>query len=390
MAIKQDKNGLWYYRIRYKDHYGKWHEKKKIGFARKKDAKEAEDKERIRLKESPQNSMTFKELYYDYLNYSSSRMKESTLQTTKYKIDKQVLPYFSDMKISKIRTIDIKNWQDELNKQNYSIKYKRGIFNCLTKILNYGIKYHGLKENVAVLNGNFANPNIIEKEMEIWTLEEFNKFINVIPENDEKSLIFKSLYTLIFWTGCRRGEAQALTWNDVANDFTHLMINKTCSHKIKGKSYVITPPKTKSSIRKVKLTKQVQDILYRLYEQEKQRDGFSNRCFIFGFDKPIADTTIEARKNKYCKQAKVKQIRIHDFRHSHASILIARGNSIVRVARRLGHSDIAMTLNTYSHLLPDDEDDLIEDINSIENESVPATNLPQKPQKSTIKGQLLN
>ena len=84
----------------------------------------------------------------------------------------------------------------------------------------------------------------------------------------------------------------------------------------------------------------------------------------------IRSTIDELKKQKYLKIeiskiAKVKKIRIHDFRHSHASLLLSYGIPITVISKRLGHSDINMTLNTYSHLIPKDEDKAIDIINKI-------------------------
>ncbi len=82
-----------------------------------------------------------------------------------------------------------------------------------------------------------------------------------------------------------------------------------------------------------------------------KRKNYSASWFIFGSEKPLSRTSIERVKNKAIKMARIKKIRLHDFRHSHASNLIGEGMDIVAVSRRLGHSNIEMTLNTYTHLL---------------------------------------
>ena len=84
---------------------------------------------------------------------------------------------------------------------------------------------------------------------------------------------------------------------------------------------------------------------------------------MFGGDKPIATTTLERKKNKYCKLAKVKQIRIHDFRHSHATILYKKNVQIKLIQQRLGHNNINTTLNTYVHTDEMQEKRLINVIN---------------------------
>ena len=78
--------------------------------------------------------------------------------------------------------------------------------------------------------------------------------------------------------------------------------------------------------------------------------NFNDNFYIFGGTNPLAPTTIERKKNKYCKIAGVKQIRIHDFRHSHASMLYSGNVNIKYIQERLGHADISTTLNTYVHL----------------------------------------
>ena len=91
---------------------------------------------------------------------------------------------------------------------------------------------------------------------------------------------------------------------------------------------------------------------------------FNDDWFVFGGLKPLVPTTIGRKRDMYCKKLGVKKIRIHDFRHSHASLLISKGVPITMISKRLGHSNIEMTFNTYAHLIPEDEDKAI---NALEN-----------------------
>ena len=95
------------------------------------------------------------------------------------------------------------------------------------------------------------------------------------------------------------------------------------------------------------IPKKLVESLKILKEQAKKKKYFSEEWFIFGDELPFKETTIQVRKNKYCKQAGVKQIRIHDFRHSCASFLIQHGASIVLVSKYLGHSKISITLGLW-------------------------------------------
>ena len=89
--------------------------------------------------------------------------------------------------------------------------------------------------------------------------------------------------------------------------------------------------------------------------------------FTFGNINPLAPTTIQNHENKNCKLAEVKQTRIHDFRHSCASLLINNGANITMVARYLGHAKIDETLNTYSHMFKNKLDDIVGTINRLNN-----------------------
>lgn len=369
MSVHKDEaTGKWYYRFKYRDsNTNKRREKSKFGFNKRTDARiaEADARKLIANQEYMPNDITFKELFEEYLKYSENTVKLTTIATIKQKINKHVMSYFESKKINNISVNDIRIWQNEMNRKNYSIKYLTSIFNALTTVLNYGVKYHNLNVNVAIKNGNFKDPNTLKKEMEVWSLDEFNRFNNSIIIKTEIDLIYKVFYNFLYWTGSRRGEAKALTWEDITNSFYTITINKTCTSKIKDIPYLITPPKTKSSIRTISLPKTLILLLEELYKQEIKRDGFSKKHFVFGFDKPLSDTTIETKKNKYCELANIKKIRIHDFRHSHASLLIYEGLNIVEVAKRLGHSDISMTLNTYSHLMPNSDDKLINTLDNL-------------------------
>lgn len=103
-------------------------------------------------------------------------------------------------------------------------------------------------------------------------------------------------------------------------------------------------------------------LLLKKHEQ-KQYKNFSQEWYVFGNDLPIHKDTIRRRKNANCKEAGVKQIRVHDFRHSCASFLINYGASITLVAKYLGHTKIDETLNTYSHMYQNKLEDIVKLIN---------------------------
>lgn len=163
--------------------------------------------------------------------------------------------------------------------------------------------------------------------------------------------------------GMRKGEIYALQWTDIKDGY--ISITKSIAQKLKGGDR-ITPPKNKSSIRTVQIPNPLQIILDEHYERCKAViQDFSVNMYICGGFRPVRDTSLEKMNKKFAELAAVKKIRIHDFRHSHASLLANEGINIQEIARRLGHSDISMTWNTYSHLYPREEERAIKILNKI-------------------------
>ena len=116
------------------------------------------------------------------------------------------------------------------------------------------------------------------------------------------------------------------------------------------KNFHFADPKTKSSIRVLPIAKVLLNDLKMFKIEEEKAPGFNNNYFICGDAFPICSHTIADWKNTICKKADVKQIRIHDFRHSCASLLINNGATVPTVSKFLGHTKIEETLNTYIHL----------------------------------------
>ncbi len=302
------------------------------------------------------DELKFNDLYNYYMVYAKNRVKESTLYDIKNVFYKHIEPYLGNRYVSEITKIDIFNWQALLDNQGYSYKYKSKIRGYVSVMLEYAVKYFDLPTNVVKQVDNFKNKTI-KQEMQVWSFEEFKQFIELVQED-----IYKTLFLTLYFTGCRKGEALALTWNDIDFNTNTLNINKSLTRKSENSTYSITTPKNNSSVRKILLPK----ILINALQELKQPNYKADRL-IFSDDNgyPLAENTITRKFKHYTTLAGVKEIRIHDLRHSHASLLISQGESIVMVAKRLGHANIEQTLNTYSHMMPKEEQKLVAKLNSL-------------------------
>ena len=282
--------------------------------------------------------MTFENAYNEYIEYITIKQKMQSIESLKYKFNKQILPFFGKTKILKIDSKKYLEWQKEMTKKGYSYTYKKNCHYYMCAIYNYLCMNYNIK-NIPKIVGNFKNDRIIETEKNIWNIEEYQKFNEIIDD-----IMYKTIFRILFFTGIRKGELLELTFNDLKENY--LYINKNID-----KHSNITTPKTKKSIRKIMIDNKTKEYINNLKQYyESKYKNFNNTFYICGGEKNISFTTLLRIKNYYCDKAKVKRITIHEFRHSHASMLYEKGIPIFSISQRLGHDNITTTLSTYTHM----------------------------------------
>ncbi len=305
------------------------------------------------------NIITFYNLWLEYNNYISLKLKAQSYRKINSNFKNHILPFFGEYNLKNINHKIYIKWMQEIEKKGFKNSYNKHLHGTMVTIFNYAIKFGYIEKNIPKMVGGFIKKRNERKNVDFWSLEEYNQFISVV-DNKMYNLLFNTLY----FTGMRLGECLALTWNDLK--YNYIDINKTISkEKDKNGNYIINSPKTFSSNRKIKIDNELIDLFEKLYKQQSLHENFDNSWFIFGDLKPLTQTTVTRRKDIYCAKAKVKKIRIHDFRHSHATLLLSRGVPITVISQRLGHSDTNITLNTYSHLVIQDIDKAVDLINNI-------------------------
>lgn len=356
MAVYKDKiRNTWYFRIYVSEKSGVRKQKSRSGFRTKGEAKKAENDFIINYSNSCDNVL-FYELYKVYITHKEQELKYQSYRSIKNRFENHILPFFYNYKINNITAKDYIEWKEYIIKKDYSFKYNSSLHICMVNILNFACSFYNLNENIASKVGNFSKRNYYP-QVNYWTYEEFLKFISCVDD-----IIYYSLFTVLYFTGMRIGECLALNWNDIYDDY--IDINKTL---IRGNTNnpSFNPPKTNGSLRHIKIDNNVKSVFNDLKAYYKDFVSFNNNWFVFGGFKPLATTTIDNKKDFYSKKANVKHIRIHDFRHSHATLLLSKGIPITVISRRLGHSDVTTTLNIYSHFVPQDEDKAIDILNNL-------------------------
>ena len=346
-AEKDKKTGKWLIQYRYTDWQGKRRKSTKRGFATKREAEEW--LRNFLIKQKADFDMKFEDFWKMYCADMETRLREHTMRTKKYIVELKILPYFGNKRVNDITAADIRQWQNELIKMGYSPTYLKTINNQLSAIFNYAVRYYDLKSNPCAKAGSMGKSKA--EEMDFWTGEEFRKFIDSVMNKRLSYMAFMTLY----WTGMRMGELLALNPKDI--DLEKRTISITKSYQRLGKKDVITPPKTPKSKRVITipefLAADIKDYMDSLYELQE-----NDRLF------PITKYYLEHEMQRGIKESGVKRIRVHDLRHSHASMLIELGFSPLEIANRLGHEKVETTLNTYAHLYPNKQTKLAERLDS--------------------------
>lgn len=349
--IKNEATGTWEVRTRYIDWTGTKKQKTKRGFTRKADAIEWE--QNFQLKASQDIDMTFGDFVATYIEDMQPRLRENTWKTKEAIINKKILPYFKDKKLSDITAPDIVSWQNEIMKQtdksgtHYSKTYLKTIHNQLSAILNHAVNMYGLKANMARKVGNMGKE--VPKEMNFWTRQEYEEFAEAIADKEESYMAFEILY----WCGIRLGELLALTPEDFNLTDCTLRINKSYQ-RLNGED-VITDPKTPKSNRTIYLPEflkaEISSYLSHLYNIENDE-----RIFL------ISKSFLHHEMDRGVKASGVKRIRIHDLRHSHVSLLINMGFSALAIGERVGHEAPEITYR-YAHLFPTVQTEMADQLN---------------------------
>lgn len=212
--------------------------------------------------------------------------------------------------------------------------------------MNYAVSHYRLASNPCRAAGGIGKSKA--DEMHIWTQKQYEQFSKTI----QKSAL-KLAFDILFYTGMRSGELLALTPADILPT-KRIDINKNYAI-VKGQELLLEPktPKSKRCI-------SVPDFLYddiNEYISKLYRIGKEDRIFYF------TKSALAKELKRASKQVGLEPIRVHDLRHSHASMLIELGFTPLEIADRLGHESVKTTLDTYSHLYPDKDQKLADRLN---------------------------
>lgn len=335
-----------------RDHMNKRKQKWFSGYTRKKDAERDLPNILNKIEKGYKDpaDMTMEEYFNQWLDRKKNTVAPGTYEHYESYMRKHIIPGLGKWKISKLESHHVESFLDEVNDKSLSQRSKKHIYRILSSSLTKGKRY-GIKD--AIME-DIEAPKVDKKEIEYWTQQEVQLFMENLSSKNHALPILLSLAT-----GMRRGEVLGLKWSKV--DFDNRTISVT--HQLKKDEngvWRLSPQlKTSTSYRTISID---DDTVLILKQHRKQQDKDRMKCgadygnhdlvcatTIGGFVKP---TYLRTVFNRTIEKSKVKKISFHGLRHTHATLLLQAGVHPKVVQERLGHRSIQTTLDTYSHIIP--------------------------------------
>ena len=365
-SVTKKKNRWYIYFYVGKDNNGKWKKKWEGSWETKREAERALRTRLTELEtaaEQPTGAYTVETfLYYWLENYCVPRLKPNTIKGYTTNIEKHTLPTIGAIPLEKLEPKDLQNLYNVLRSKNLSDTSIRYVHNNLHKALDFAVKMQFIAKNPA----DYAVPPVIKhKEFQPLTPNEVTHLLKACVQKEV--LLPVILATTL---GLRRGEALGLQWKDV--DFqTGTLTIRNSARFDKGEIYLETP-KTKKSRRTLMIPQATLDALrfeknrQHLMKQELGPNFNSLDLVCCRFDgRPFSTNALQHQFQTILIDNSLPMIRFHDLRHTNATLMLRSAVPAKIVSSMLGHSNISVTLDTYSHVITEMQAPAIAAMNSI-------------------------
>lgn len=261
-----------------------------------------------------------------------------------------ILPALGKVKLSALTAAQVQSAYRAMAEQGSSPAKVRHVHRVLRAMLNHAVHEGALAVNPAIKAGK-ALPPVPRKRMKVWTPEQARRFLDVALMDAHGPL-----WDLLLFTGCRIGEALALTWRDV--DFKAGEIRIEASMDPTSPRVRQDAPKTEAGRRTIALPSALLGALKDLRRGQREAQMRGNfrpevdYVFATAPGVPLTRHAAHHRFKRLLAKAGLPDIRLHDLRHTCASVLLSEGTPIPDVQERLGHSSPATTMNIYAHAIP--------------------------------------
>jgi len=268
-------------------------------------------------------------------------------------INNHIKPDLGNIRLSALRPDHVQSLYSKKLTSGLSLNSVRYIHAVLHKALFQALKWGLVSRNVSDL---VDKPKTERKTFKTWSVVEVNQFLDAVVDHR-----WYPIYVLAIHTGLRQGELLGIHREDI--DLEHGVINvRHQISSIRGQGLTITEPKTDKARRPVILPSTALDALKQHLKVIGNGGGL---IFTTSTGNPISPRNILRHFKQVIDQTSLPDIRFHDLRHTHATLLLAAGVHPKVVQERLGHSQISLTLDTYSHVIPSLQSEAAEQFETI-------------------------
>lgn len=294
---------------------------------------------------------TFGEFIENWLTYKEKRIRPGSYVAYTKALNR-IPDSIRKLRLEKLSPQHLQHLYNELENDGLSSRTTKHLHVIINGILKQAVRWEFVNKNVASL---VDSPTFEQRSLRVWNIDELQRFIHHAEKDD-----YYALFMLAISTGMRRGELLGLRWCDVDLNRCRLQIVQAVTY-VDSKP-LVGPPKTPSSQRSITFPESIGYLLKRhknAQDRLKRDFGFpiNSTDYVFPrndhLDMPIHSSTLSYHFKDVCLSANVPRIRFHDLRHTHATLLLQQGVNLKVIQDRLGHSKINVTLDIYSHVLPD-------------------------------------
>ena len=293
-----------------------------------------------------------------YEKHAYKNLEKTTIKNYKAHLDNYILPYFGNMHLDKIKAIHVVNFLDEISKPNASNKGKTlsdatiyEFDKTLRVVLNKAVEWQVLKEHPLK---NLPRPKVKKRKMKTYNEDDFNKMVESLYKEEP---VWRMFFLTSALSGMRRSEVIALQWNDINFEEHYIRLKRSIPIRIDGQPH-IKGTKTDEHERIVYMPEWYMNELLQYKEYwdleryavgDKWKGGKYEFVFHDGYGNSYTPESATNTWGKIVKRHNLKDIRLHDLRHTMITYLLNRGESPFNVSKRAGHSDVKVTTDIYGH-----------------------------------------
>lgn len=288
-------------------------------------------------------------------NYAKSKLRPSTYTNHEVAVRSRIIPALGKMELDKLSPIHVTKYLTDLQKEELSADYIKYLHAVLKKALNQAVKWQLIPKNIME---NVDPPRLEQKEIVTWTPEQANEFLSYAMKDK-----YYIAFVLAIYTGMRRGEILGLRWKDIDFEQARISVQQTLYRPV-NQGIIFQEPKTKSAKRRIAIPLfVVQELETHKVNQDQLKEqfgaGYQDHDLVVCYDdgRPQDPRNLLRHYERIIKRSGLPYIRFHDLRHTHATMLLQLGEHPKVVSERLGHSRVGITMDVYSHVMPDMQKD---------------------------------